>query len=343
MKKLFIAALAITAVVACSKDDAPVLDSAHKSISIQIANLTNETRGVTAPSKDANYQCAGVEDLKVIFCDAAGNKVGNAIALNAGDTSAAAGTFTFHGLSENVTKFFVIGTDNGPLATDPASLAAAKTLWESDQTDAEVGEIIVFGESGTFEYKGECTSPDNHDVSYPLFSASATVKPNVARVEISSISCTDLGTREADGIPTTLGFDKLTIKKLALGSMEEVLNNVLNATNPVSKVTTTADDQGNVWSWNFAGGAVANYPLGVTMDVAATSYVIASPERTITTTTYKNNADNSDLTSFEKGNIYKMAIEFSEEDLIDENNICINVTVTIADWVVNYITPEFGN
>ena len=342
MKRLIIAALAISAMVACSKDDAPTLDASRKSITINITNMVSATKGVTAPSAASAYKCAGVEDLTIVFCDASGNKVGDAVALTSGVPSGA--TYTFHGLSESVNKFFVIGTDNGPLATVPATLAEAKAKWEAspaDQVNAEVGELIVFGESSALTYVSDCTDPDNSELKYPLFQASTEVKPNVARVEVSAITCTDLGTSEFDGNPATIGFDKITLKKLAFGSMAETLNNVLNATNPVTEVTAAPAD-GKVWSWNFAGGAVASYPLALTMDATSTTIAYANPEHTISTTTYNEGA--TPLTSFEKGHIYKMAIEFSEDLLLNtDGKICVNVTVTIADWTIhNDIKPEFN-
>ncbi len=344
MKKLFIAALAISAMVACSKDDAPTLDSNHKSITISITNMASTTKAVTSPSPESSYQCASIDDLMIVFCDNQGNQVdGGAFELKKG--TEVDGTYTFHGLPETVTQFFVIGSDNGYLSATPTSVAAAQKLWDDSPTtqiDAEVGDIIVFGVSSAFEYKGDCTDPVDSDVKYPLFSASTTVKPNVARVEISSISCIDLGAREYDGNPSTVGFDKLTFKKIMLGTMEQALSNVLNATNPVSTVTTTPEaDNNKVWSWNFAGGAVTTYPLSITMDATSTTTAYPNPEHTITTTTY--NEGTTPLKNFEKGHIYKMAVEFSEEDLLNEDNlICINVTVTIADWIIHNIKPEFG-
>ncbi|MBQ2374772.1 MAG: hypothetical protein II299_06655 [Alistipes sp.] len=338
MKKLIFAAFAIAAMVACSKDEAPTLDSSRKSISINITNMVSQTKAVTTPSDDENYKCAEASDLTIVFCNASGNKVGDAVALNSVTPNGSA--YTFHGLDQSVTQFFVIGTGNSPVLSVPASITAAEEMWNSDQTNAEVGALIVYGKSGSFTYVSECTDPANSSVKYPLFQASAEVKPNVARVEVSSITCTDLGAREADVNPSTLGFDKITLKKLALGSMEQPLTNVLNAANPVVAVTATPDN-GKVWSWNFAGGDVALYPLSLTMVATSETTAYANPEHTISTTTFNEGA--TALTSFAKGHIYKMAIEFSE-DLLSAEKICVNVTVSIADWTVhNDITPVFGN
>lgn len=337
MKQFVIAALAIAAMVACSKEDAPVLDSTKKSVTIKIENLSSESRGVTTPSSTSNYVCADASDLTIVFCDAAGNRVGNAVKLNSGEGT---GPYTFHGLGANVSQFFVIGNDAGTL-TAPATLTEALAMWNADQVDDELSEVVVFGKSGTFEYQGDCTDPADNDVKYPLYAASANVAPNVARIEVSTIGCTDLGAYEYDADPMTFGFDKLELKSLTFGTHTETLTGVLQATNPVTAQSYSPAD-GQVWSWNVAGGAVSSYPLSLMLDATAASYTNFNPTKTLTATSYSEGA--SAVTSFDKGHIYKMKVNFSEQDLLtDVTNICVEVAVSIADWTVhNDITPNFN-
>lgn len=48
MKRFFIAALALVAMVGCSKDDAgSILDTSKKSVAITISNAISETRALT--------------------------------------------------------------------------------------------------------------------------------------------------------------------------------------------------------------------------------------------------------------------------------------------------------
>ena len=347
MKKLFIAAMALATIVSCSKDDEPTLDSSKKSISISIENMVNGTRGVTAPSAEANYAVADATDLYVAFCDASGNIVGGTHQLTTGSTENQ-GAYTFHALPETVTQFFVFGNDNGTL-TSYESLAAAENAWNNsptEQEDAEIKDVIVFGKSETISYVSDCIDPDE-GVKYQLFEGSATVVPNVARVEIKSIGCSDLGARDNDGNTTTMGFDKLELVKIALASMDEDLTSynalTANVVNGVAQPVSVSPANGNVWSWNFAGGAVANYPLALTLDATSETYEVTTPRRTVTATTYADK-DGNLVTSFDKSNVYKMDVVVTETNLLgNDTDICVAVTVTIGEWVINNITPNFGN
>ena len=347
MKKLFIAAMALATIVSCSKSDEPALDASKKSVSISIENMVNGTRGVTTPSKEANYAVAGAEDLYVAFCDDSGKIIGEIKKLDTGTTENL-GAYTFHALPETVTKFFVFGNDNGTL-TSYASLDEAKTAWTNSPTaqkDASIEEVIVFGESQTITYVSDCIDPQD-GVKYHLFKGSATVTPNVARVEIKSIGCKDLGARDNDTNTTTMGFDKLELVQIALADMVEDLSSygalTANVVNSVAKPVSVSPANGKVWSWNFAGGEVANYPLALTLDATSTKYSVTTPRKTVTATTYSDK-DGNPVAKFDKSNVYKMDVEVTEENLLgNDTDICVSVTVTIGQWVINNITPNFGN
>jgi hypothetical protein len=50
------------------------------------------------------------------------------------------------------------------------------------------------------------------------------------------------------------------------------------------------------------------------------------------------------ITAFERSKIYRMNINFKEENLDESNEaICVNVEVKVANWVVEEIHPEFKN
>jgi len=57
------------------------------------------------------------------------------------------------------------------------------------------------------------------------------------------------------------------------------------------------------------------------------------------TNTYKMNSG-SVITSFEPGKIYRMALNFKEDDLQHQDR-CLDITVTVAEWAVVEVTPEF--
>ena len=58
MKRFFIAAIALMAMVACSKDDTvSVLDTTKKSVSIDITNILTPTKAVTDTAGATNVAC----------------------------------------------------------------------------------------------------------------------------------------------------------------------------------------------------------------------------------------------------------------------------------------------
>jgi hypothetical protein len=159
--------------------------------------------------------------------------------------------------------------------------------------DDEIKDVIVLGVSENITYVSDCIDPADPAIKYRLFEGAVTVKPNVARVEIKSIGCSDLGARDNDGNTTTLGFDKLELIKIALADMEEDLSSyaalTANVVDGVAKPVSVSPANGEVWSWNFAGGAVNNYPLALTLKATSTKYAVSTPLRTITATSYTDN------------------------------------------------------
>ena len=50
-----------------------------------------------------------------------------------------------------------------------------------------------------------------------------------------------------------------------------------------------------------------------------------------------------DNVTFEAGKVYKMALDFVEKNITDEDKLCVQVKVTIADWAVQTVFPVFQN
>ena len=55
MKKLFVAVLAIAALAACNKEEATILNTSKKSVSMTILNGGEATRAITNASDDENF------------------------------------------------------------------------------------------------------------------------------------------------------------------------------------------------------------------------------------------------------------------------------------------------
>ena len=340
MKKLFVAVLAIAGLVACNNESEDlVISSSKKSVTISIENLIADTRHETAPSNDTDGDlvCATNETLNVVFVDASGNKVTTKSFASATAVEDAAGKFnyTFHALPESVKNFFVIGSR--AKALDAASVDAAEEMWKANQESAEWKDIVVYGLCADFKNTNTLCEFDGS--KYALYEGSVKVAPYKARLEISAISCADLGDKNRDNDPVSLGYETVNVTEIGFtGLTAQTLNETMTAV-PAVKVINSPE--GKVWSWNIDPASANNHLvyLKATVD-AGEFYEVTSPERRIEATKYTKEGAN--VPEFEAGNIYKMTIPFSESDLDDNSSlICVDVTVEIASWVVHHITPEF--
>ena len=138
MKKYLFAALALTALVACSKDPVDeVLTSSQKSVTISIANMASGTRatagdttGVISGNAESIASTTLDENFYIMFLDN-GNTIrsvytGNVITSDADQYGGTSGIYTFHAL-QDVTKVVAVGNLKGGL-TPPTVGASFDTL-----------------------------------------------------------------------------------------------------------------------------------------------------------------------------------------------------------------------
>lgn len=353
MKRFFIAALALVAVVGCSKEEDPILESSKKSIAITIQNQQADGRAVTSPTP-LNSACTKAEDLVFGFCDGAGKVLSKLTLANANVTG---NVYTFHGMPQQVSEVFVIangGANKITTANCPATLSAAHQLWEAPDPNAEWQDIIAFGHGAATHVKenGEevyCETQINGKThKFPLFEASVRVAPNHARLEIGKIQCADLGTK----------FSKLELQEMVLGSTETGLHHSFGA----NGLALTADanavtaGEGKVWSFNVTKPSNADITRpDLTLYAKVTGKDWTVPEgtevRTVKVIDYKatdsyanriNVNEQGYLKHFVPGEIYTMDLVFNETNVYtDHEYLCVNVNVTIADWIVVPVTPVF--
>lgn len=355
MKKLMIAALAISAMVACSKDDSAdaVLESSKKSVVINITNTAPATRAITDTAVGASSLASTkAEDLVFGFCDGAGNLV---VAKTINDAVLTNGSYVFHALDQHISQVYVIanGTPKFTKANAPRNINEAHTAWERLQTDAEWKDIIVFGHDEAEHAKNADGSDAWCEVGtdqFPLYEATVEVKPCHARMEVKNIECSDLGTHP------NKGFDKITLKNLVFAGMTQDLGNVqLDATaNP--KKTSYSLAAPKVWSWNIKEQVITDLTLNLTVDEGTDwDFPAGTEARTVNVINYKAPAgyaktenvwasgDNAGcLKKFLPGEIYVLDLNFKEENIhTDADMLCVDVNVTIANWVIVPVTPEF--
>ncbi len=353
-----IAALAISAMVACSKDDSAdsVLVSSKKSVVINITNTAPTSRAITDSAQGASdLASTSADDLVFGFCDGAGNLV---VAKTIDDAvTAADGSYVFHALEQHVSQVYVIanGTPKFTKANAPKTIDAAHAAWETPQVDAEWKDIIVFGHDEaehTKDANGDDAFCEVDGHKYPLFSASVTVKPYHARMEVRNIECTDLGTHPKKG------FDKITLNSLVFAGMTQDLGDVqLDATATPKKISHSLTTP-KVWSWNVPEQVITDLTLHLTIDQGTGWDVPGGTElRTVNVINYKARADYANtenvwgpaeqnancLKKFIPGEIYVLDLKFEEKNIhTDSDMLCVDVDVTIANWVIVPVTPEFN-
>ena len=400
MKKLFIAAMALATIVSCSKDDAgdTVLTSNKKSVTISIANSQMGTRAGAAgeTTKVVNDQYAAtVDQLTVLFLNNS-EQVVESYALSEGTeeetTAATEGIITrrFHGVSESVNKVAVVRY-NGSIAAGTAYstiVAAANDEAAAAFTDVEgttnlntdvmsiiltSGEAVKLapgaGENATCEY----TDAQGNTHKYNLYTATVTVAPTFARLEIHGVSVTNLGqVTNADG--SVEGLDEVKLGQFTFGGGEtgpytKDFTGITFWGNFKSKksgdwATSTADNTVTSWtptegkaiSWNMLPTEVSaptytvaeevetiSNPMVLNVQVDAADVLIQDKDRTVTIKALKDKNTQTPITAFEAGKVYTLNLAFDESDISspDVAKVCVEVTVKVSTWTVVEVKPEF--
>lgn len=404
MKKLFVAVLAIAALAACQKDEVSFVQSNKKAIDITIANAVEISRATTTPEASEivadgqvgtievaatdQYAAAQANQLVVLFANSA-SIVEQAFAIEAGTTR-------YHNINESVTQVAIVrsvkdavkGTDGAWtcgynlegvdgytfVGKNLSTYRDAAVVEYTDNRSVDCMDLFVVGSIG--EKVGTCkeanTSKDGHvtEYEYALYEVSLHVAPMLARVEITSVKCNDLGETTlaaSQGQPVSGGYDHLTLGDLAFGGgkytydfadyvlegaycpkEEDVAANCMNYYDAIAFDNET--EKGTVIAWNLSvntpypavstdadGNNTITNPLTIQMVAAAHDYTVVNNNKQLTVG-FKG-AD-----KFEAGKIYRLAIDFDESNLDKSNEaICVDVTVTVQNWVVVDITPEYGN
>ena len=375
MKKLLLslAALAMIA-VGCEKNEGPnVIESNKKSVDITIVNGVQATKAVAEVTptpvggagaiqdREDKQAAASTTELKVLFANAAGNVVEaySFAEAKAVENEAGKWNYRFHGVHESVTQVAVVRNNAEEFVGTNLSVyanAAAKEVIVAD-----LSALNLYGSSDiAWDGKTTCTVTDaahNTEYIYNLYTAQVDVVPTLARVEITGITCTDLGetTFKASTDPTvTGGFDELALQKIAFGEDEAyyytfTANDILKG---VYKDETEADrttkrdlvpynpGENKVIAWNIAPSVAYpsdNVPMTLYVEASAYDYDVNTADKTLTINGLTG------APKFERSKIYRLAINFKESNLDESNEaICVDVTVKIADWVIVEVDPEFA-
>ena len=353
------------------------LESSKKAVSITIANGISGTRAVveamaavdntvggvgSIEAQAIGGVCANTDELVLLLANNAGI-VEEAYALK--DYTATNNTYTFHNVSESVTQVAVVRNIVEGEANVTADDYVGKSLetYRDAAADVDAMENINITDidlyvAAKLDDTGTCTvKSDDHNTewTYHLFTAKVEVAPTIARVEITRVAC-DGGN---DGIElgrTTLnasmgqlvsgGFDKLSLGKLSWGENREYTYDFDGFELEGVYTSATRVDyepgNGNAIVWNINPTAAVpqtdSNPMSLPMTAWAKDYKVVNNAQNLTI------GFGDAVTSFEPGKIYRLSINFGEDNLDETNEaICVAVEVTVATWLVVDVDPVFGN
>lgn len=415
MKRFFIAAMALATIVGCSKDDGvdEVLTSGKKAVAIQITNAAtsttraNYTEGDTAQGD--NEACAEASELQVLFANNAGVIVEH-YALTAGTQTSVTEeieddndnvdgiTYMFHGVDQSVTQVAVArwdaSKDSDITITNGSTnisvlLARAEDLEKN--ADRAVNEIALYGVDESLTKTGEThtgspvdnnTHKEGETTTYYVYTAHVEVAPRFARIEVTGISCSDLGDENKDGVADgETGYDEMVLGSFTFTNSGynyslEAIEGVkwygsykyatgegdakVWASATDDKVVRSSTPSKGAWSWNVKPESDwSDMTLKLTVDAA--DYTVQVPARDLIIGDLKYNGSETDpsslgftattvdgksvyyLSTYKKNHIYRLNIPFKEKELEDVNeDMCVSVTVDIVNWVVVPVTPVFG-
>ena len=373
MKKLFVAILALGALASCQKENVPsYADAETKTIQISILNETYTRAQGGDTAKGTAEACASNDELVVLFAKADGTILFHDNLTSAGTTDnthkgegdayvkdEATGKYLWHKVPAEVKQIAVVRFEAGDITiTDgTTNISALKALAEDEAKNLNraVGDIVLYGVATLYD-----TNQTHRvgDAFYHVWQADVTVAPALARFEIHSISCTDLGTLNALGDPQKYDLDELLLKSLTWTGATEAhtapgfgdvrLYGKYNPATAAKDTNTQTDDAlrsnsyapaKGAWSWNVLPCTFTG--LKVEIDAYAYDYVLASRNLPLTVTGLTK-ADGSAGNNFEAGHIYTIDLTFVQENIKAQDGICVEVVVTVQPWVVEVRYPIYG-
>ena len=371
--KLMLSALvAAAALVSCNKEDHDPVDTKVKSISISLGNAIM-TKGVSA-GEIKEGTAVNVKNFNIFLVDKHGNSYQ---AKNSDGTDAD----TYIDLSSETIKEKYDFHYVDPAVTKVAIIANAGDVDWSEVKDSyglEIGnqqipsDLVLYGIDDQLISKGQ-KNHANGDVTV-LYEAEVILYPTVSRFEVDGFCIAFGQTPMFNEVKVTqIAFQKYypesdAVSGSASGPLVNHINDLSNESNvfnwftdvptempwyrdafnlsltpqsPVGKVGTTG------LSYHFfAGDQVPVMMIDMLVDNRP-AYVYSKSINVI------DGSTTTQLTSLEAGKVYRMSAAGADqstdpngyieipEDVIDPANHCIDITVSVVDWVVTLVQPEF--
>lgn len=376
LRNYLLLAILSTGLFACNKGEEMNTDpkwEGAKTVTLKVATST-PVKSITEPStgKDRTME---FNDLLIVFYNQGTGNIFHSEKLTDADLTAAitdAG-YTFHNLNPMIDAAAVVANSDGEntltaaVNTNISALKAAVLDIPKQQTMAN--NILLFDAQALVS--NETITDEGHEGGEATnkFKVTLNPKPQVARLEIGNIQCTDLGTY----------YDKFTVAGMGFMNFAPTQtgwsNTYLAPVTPTYGTTVTYDQDGfdalvaanNTWNYDAATGTTeisssttqynptagkfcynffpnvmphlklklsGVHPKGSSNPLSQDVYV------TVTKYHFPDG-----VTTFEAGKIYQLDFTFTEKNLglYDNKQICVEATVTIDPWViVPGLTPDFS-
>ena len=270
--------------------------------------------------------------------------------------------------------YFTVGED-GTVNILKNSLTDYETLAKDEPANLtrELSDIVLYGQAPLVDTN---ETHEVNEITYHYWRADVIVAPQFARFEINNIECEDLGyyNLASEGNNATYGFDEMDVLSLTWTSnkgsysitpeyvpaedADAIIGRMYGQyvnTNPGADKNTYAGTEdraaaeadnvqpagGNVWSWNILPSTWKGMEVGLW--AYAYDYELQTDGRDLTLKVVGLNGAAGDY-DFEKGKIYKLDLTFTEGDVKDQDQLCVEVTVDIANWtIVDNLNPKFDN
>lgn len=416
MKKFLFAVMAASVLVACENQDVAEVQPpvGEKSVTLSIQQIDPKTRGVS-DQKGAN-EYAVIGSGAIFFIDNSGTNVYKreltaAEITDLANTSSTAGgkQIVITGVPNTATTLFFLAnamTSAHPSYPAIEGTTSADARLRIDKLQADPIHVPMAGQSSPFVSTGT-----------NLYTASVTISPLVARVEVGQITYQNQNGASASVVNADITGYKLAgvfvnnvrqhvllagtpyltgtpIDIKAQAGWATGWSNYFNATNEVfpyfnggspsapsdwvaGSMVTFCSPVGNAaltfypdvnngatstdpslptkQAWAFQISPSTTVTAGQTYDLPHLIFKLTdvtyqanpfgAPVKYVTITNYKK-ADNTAITKFERGNVYRITnLTFSHTETTNqpyEKNITVTATVSVAPWVINDIIPDWN-
>ena len=365
---------AAVALVSCQKeaeaDNAPV-NSNYKSVEVSINNIQMAASKTLGSNQDLTGEKIQLNSLQLFFSDGTtfytaknADQTLSDVYLDAADLNGLNGniSLSFHFLPSAVKEVVVVG--NLPELTVGNKTGLDRTLEIVDLQD--ITNFPLYAEGAlTTNVVNDHESGNAGHVSN-VYKVTLNVVPRVARFEIKKIGCNFTSTDKTITVKSMAfadfydkcdfrsgNVDIQTLRSVDL-TQQGIFNYFANTMNK-SKwnndffdgsdarcpevVLTTANSSVDVnIAYNFFCNGHTTSPVHLLNIIEKVGEGADNPAY-LFTNTYKMNSG-SKVTTFEPGKIYRMNIVFNEDKLQHQDR-CLDITVNVASWDLIEVTPEF--